>query len=948
MLANAPYPGDYNVDGVVDAADYTVWRDQLGSTAPAFSGADGDGSGIVDQIDYDLWRANYGVLVATPIPAVSSMQPILSGADWHDVDGNPIEAHEGGIIQEGGTFYLYGTNRSSNNQWFKGVNLYSSTDLVHWEFENTILDYNSHPSLQDRVLERPKILRNPTTGKYAMWWHHESFDYSLAQVGVATSDTIDGDYTFLSSFRPLGNDSRDIGMFQDTDGEAYLLSSISGNSQVGIFRLNDTYTGVEELVYAAGGNFNGEGLSMVKKDGTYFFFKSWHNGWAPNDNTYSTATSLAGPWTYRGSFVPAGTGTFFAQNYNSMVVNGTQGSTVFFMGDRWQPQAQSQSRSIFLPISFSRTTASIVWRDAWTIDAVGGLSSDGEDHLSGVYQIVSRSSGQTLTASGTGNGSVVEQATYTGDATQKWIVTQLGPDKGSYRISNLASQRVLDVSGSSVEDGARVVVYDNYNAKNQQWRISPTDRGYYSVLGVESRKALEIPDGSSVPGEDVTQRGRDGKLWQEWAFIPVDEQDVPAKPTGVVAMNPGVVISPRGDQNRVRLDWTPVPDAAYYQVKRATTIAGPYYSIGAPVVVPSATLATDLDQLYFYRISAVNSFGESEGSAPIGYSAAALRAWYPAEGSTLDSGSGAAHATNNGATFVPGHNGGQALHFNGVNQAVTLPRVVGLDDFTISFWMKTTQTGGAGEWSDGKGIVDANVEGSFADFGVSLLGDKVAFGLGGLGYNAQGVADTTITSNTIVNDGQWRHVTATYNASTGAMMLYLDGALEASADGPRGARTTPQAIRLGAIQSLTTSGYYNGSLDEVRLYEGVLSAGDISDLTSISGTASASFSVANTTYQASNEFGPGVQFNHTGPVASPVVAPFDVAAQPFGPRRARTDELRALDDWFKRASLATLLSEDDEMSAVDQSLHAVDEAYADEYNDEIATGLESALVRQVE
>ncbi|MEN1679440.1 MAG: PEP-CTERM sorting domain-containing protein [Planctomycetota bacterium] len=53
--------GDYNNDGVVDAADYTVWRDTLGEEVnPRFGGADGDGSGVIDLADYELWAQNFG------------------------------------------------------------------------------------------------------------------------------------------------------------------------------------------------------------------------------------------------------------------------------------------------------------------------------------------------------------------------------------------------------------------------------------------------------------------------------------------------------------------------------------------------------------------------------------------------------------------------------------------------------------------------------------------------------------------------------------------------------------------------------------------------------------------------------------------------------------------------------------------------------------------------
>ncbi len=52
---------DYNDNGVVDAADYVLWRKTLGTMGvPAYSGADGDGDGMIDQDDYDVWHAHFG------------------------------------------------------------------------------------------------------------------------------------------------------------------------------------------------------------------------------------------------------------------------------------------------------------------------------------------------------------------------------------------------------------------------------------------------------------------------------------------------------------------------------------------------------------------------------------------------------------------------------------------------------------------------------------------------------------------------------------------------------------------------------------------------------------------------------------------------------------------------------------------------------------------------
>jgi hypothetical protein len=59
--------GDYNLDGVVDAADYVVWRNSVGEIVTIGTGADGSGplgapDGVIDQFDYTRWRARFGAM----------------------------------------------------------------------------------------------------------------------------------------------------------------------------------------------------------------------------------------------------------------------------------------------------------------------------------------------------------------------------------------------------------------------------------------------------------------------------------------------------------------------------------------------------------------------------------------------------------------------------------------------------------------------------------------------------------------------------------------------------------------------------------------------------------------------------------------------------------------------------------------------------------------------
>jgi len=91
-----------------------------------------------------------------------------------------------------------------------------------------------------------------------------------------------------------------------------------------------------------------------------------------------------------------------------------------------------------------------------------------------------------------------------------------------------------------------------------------------------------------------------------------------------------------------------------------------------------------------------------------------------------------------------------------------------------------------------------------------------------------GNPDTTIQSTTSINDGAWHHVAVTRNAATGAMVLYVDGAQQATATGPTGTRSAPASLRVGSLQ--TNLNFFAGQIDEVRLFGAVLTAAQVAAL----------------------------------------------------------------------------------------------------------------------
>ena len=152
-------------------------------------------------------------------------------------------------------------------------------------------------------------------------------------------------------------------------------------------------------------------------------------------------------------------------------------------------------------------------------------------------------------------------------------------------------------------------------------------------------------------------------------------------------------------------------------------------------------------------------------------------------------------------------------------QAELLLPVPAREDFSVAFWMRSrAEVRPGNHWHEGMGIVDAEMPGNAADFGVALLNGKLAFGIGGM-------PDITLRSTSSVVDDRWRHVAVTYRAETGDMRVYVGGAKEVEGRGPAGARTAPDAISVGRLR--TGHNRFEGSLDDLRFYSRALTDAEV-------------------------------------------------------------------------------------------------------------------------
>ena len=310
-------------------------------------------------------------------------QRIIPGATWNDVDGNPINAHGGGILFYNDTYYWYGEIKKGPTRrvdyittWecyrcdAGGVSCYSSKNLKDWKPEGIALQPDAEDSTHDlhvsKVIERPKVIYNDKTKKFVMWLHVDSEDYSFSRAGVAISDKPEGPYSYQGSLRPNGQMSRDMTLFKDDDGKAYHIFSSENNAVMHISLLTDDYltpSGIEKRIFIGKSR---EAPALFKNNGRYFLITSACTGWSPNAAMAASADAMLGDWKelYNPCRGPGGDSTFMSQGTYILPVAGYQDKFIF-MADRWNMTLLEDSRYVWLPLSIRDDSVTIEWKDSW-------------------------------------------------------------------------------------------------------------------------------------------------------------------------------------------------------------------------------------------------------------------------------------------------------------------------------------------------------------------------------------------------------------------------------------------------------------------------------------------------------------------------------------------------------------------------------------------------------
>jgi len=322
---------------------------------------------------------------------------LADGINFVDTDGQRVNAHGGGIIQVGDTFYLHGEyfSPTTTDNNFNGFSMYSSKDMATWKNEGIVLPQQASGELgPKRKGERPHIIKCPSSGEFVLFAHAASEDYQTdKEVIYATSATVNGKYAYKG---PLKNASGALAVHSDmsaiTDGtNAYVITESAH-----VYTLAaDCHSFVSDKTYSAANGDSGglEAPTMFKAGSTFYWIGSYKTGWRANNNFYSTAPAVTGPWTFQGYVAPvtdpdnniSDQRTWLSQTTWVMPVTGCKGTTYVYWGDHWDGTTSTAAPGkhnnlatfVFQPLVFNGTKISMpTYHAKWKLDVGAGTWSE--------------------------------------------------------------------------------------------------------------------------------------------------------------------------------------------------------------------------------------------------------------------------------------------------------------------------------------------------------------------------------------------------------------------------------------------------------------------------------------------------------------------------------------------------------------------------------------------
>ncbi len=217
--------------------------------------------------------------------------------------------------------------------------------------------------------------------------------------------------------------------------------------------------------------------------------------------------------------------------------------------------------------------------------------------------------------------------------------------------------------------------------------------------------------------------------------------------------------------------------------------------------------------------------------APIDSLKLGLLAYYPFNNSAADMSGNGYNGINNGATPVADRNGvaNAAYYFNGTNSNIDLGDVNALrlnnTDYTINVWINSSQLS-----SDIASVVLCKRSNTAYGYALSITGSLQSRGAGLVSYGPGGGFDSFWGVNRIT-PGKWYMITIMYSLADHQAKSYINGVYDNESDNSMASPNSDASFYIGSDNPDNGSYYFfNGNLDDIRIYNRKLSANELSKL----------------------------------------------------------------------------------------------------------------------
>ncbi|WP_285685380.1 ricin-type beta-trefoil lectin domain protein [Actinoplanes sp. NBRC 103695] len=426
--------------------------------------------------------------------------------------------------------------------------------------------------------------------------------------------------------------------------------------------------------------------------------------------------------------------------------------------------------------------------------------------------------GKCVDALGPINGHGVHDAhlwTCHGLAAQQWVAQPNG------RLLNPSSGNCLD---AQTDDTAMLHVYPCHDGANQKWTLPSAQAAWGPVTGIAGR-CVDL-DGYGRANGTAVQLWDCHNEWNQHVTVPGDG----TLRVGGKCLDGNGPATGDPDDKRIKLwecnglpfqQFLPRPDGSLYFPLTGRCVDAPASDNGAKLYLHACHGGAN--QRFALPVRAPAGVLRSDP-------AARLVAHLPMDetsGTTAADASGLGHRASltGGAGWGPGQRG-NALSLDGSNDAAATgtPVVQTTRSFSVAAWVRPSRA--ADTWF---GVV-AQDDAQHSGFAIETSPDQGRWEFIVWPNRATGEAKA-IQSATRVTAGQWVHLVAVYDQAEERMRIYVNGQLEAETVG---APQLPQATGPTTVGRTMWNGgganFFPGQIDDVRLYEGVLSAADIAEL----------------------------------------------------------------------------------------------------------------------